>query len=468
MYIKSILTVLIIFVCILLAIAFFTLLERKILGYIQLRKGPNKVSLRGIPQPIADAVKLFTKELNTPMYANTLPFILAPILALFLALTIWIIYPYSRRPIQLKWGIILFLCISSINVYTTLFSGWASNSKYSLLGALRRIAQTISYEVSIALVILTPLILISTLRLNRFNELGSIQFIFLLWPLITTWIITSLAETNRTPFDLAEGESELVSGFNTEFRSGTFALIFIAEYINIIFMGIISAALFTIIPWITLIKDIIFITPLTAIRVLFIWARGAYPRIRYDKLMSLTWKQFLPITLIVLILSVFIYLWCRAGRTDNFDDVKYVVIPPTSINLWKLAAAMNFYFINRIFPFPKGMTVITIAIICATLFPLLIIIATLVLNKSSRINFEKSTPFECGFDPHNSARIPFSLRFFILAVLFLVFDIEIALLMPIPTLISLNIIVKGALIIFCVILIAGLYHEWNENSLEWK
>nr|YP_010944246.1 NADH dehydrogenase subunit 1 [Nectoneanthes uchiwa]WLW41612.1 NADH dehydrogenase subunit 1 [Nectoneanthes uchiwa] len=308
MNIKLIITLLMIFVCVLLAMAFFTLLERKILGYVQLRKGPNKVALSGIPQPMADAVKLFTKELNTPMYANTLPFIFSPMLALFLALTMWIMYPYSANPIQLKWGIMLFLCISSMNVYTTLFAGWSSNSKYSLLGALRSIAQTISYEVSMALVILTPLIMMSTLSLNKFFEMGSIQFTLCLWPLLTTWVITCLAETNRTPFDLAEGESELVSGFNTEFSSGTFALIFMAEYMNIIFMGMISAALFILIPSTPFIKDMMLIIPLTAVSVLFIWARGAYPRMRYDKLMSLTWKQFLPLTLMVIMIMTMMYI----------------------------------------------------------------------------------------------------------------------------------------------------------------
>nr|WBQ42666.1 NADH dehydrogenase subunit 1 [Nectoneanthes oxypoda] len=308
MNIKLIITLLMIFVCVLLAMAFFTLLERKILGYVQLRKGPNKVALSGIPQPMADAVKLFTKELNMPMYANTLPFIFSPMLALFLALTMWIMYPYSANPMQLKWGVMLFLCISSMNVYTTLFAGWSSNSKYSLLGALRSIAQTISYEVSMALVILTPLIMMSTLSLNKFFEAGSIQFTFCLWPLLTTWIITCLAETNRTPFDLAEGESELVSGFNTEFSSGTFALIFMAEYMNIIFMGMISAALFMLTPGAPIIKDVMLIIPLTAISVLFIWARGAYPRMRYDKLMSLTWKQFLPMTLVVIMIMTVVYI----------------------------------------------------------------------------------------------------------------------------------------------------------------
>nr|QNN93047.1 NADH dehydrogenase subunit 1 [Platynereis sp. 1 PA-2020] len=302
MFLKTLISVLIIFICMLLAMAFFTLLERKILGYIQLRKGPNKVSIMGIPQPMADAVKLFTKELNLPISANILPFIFTPMLALFLALILWSLYPYTSAPFFLKYGIMLFLCVSSMNVYTTLFSGWASNSKYSLLGALRSIAQTISYEVSMALVILTPMIMISSLSLNSFTKMNSILFALMLWPLMVTWVITSLAETNRTPFDLAEGESELVSGFNTEYSSGTFALIFMAEYMNIIAMGMITSALFLSVSAINPMSDLIMITLLTAVSVLFIWARGAYPRMRYDKLMSLTWKQFLPMTLVVMML----------------------------------------------------------------------------------------------------------------------------------------------------------------------
>lgn len=332
MLIKPLITSLTIFLCILLAIAFFTLLERKLLGYIQLRKGPNKVSISGIPQPIADALKLFTKELNTPTNANVAPFLFAPILALFLALILWILYPYSRTPILLKWGILITLSVSRINVYSTLFSGWASNSKYSLLGALRRIAQTISYEVRIALTILTPLILIRSLRLNYLNICGSFIISIIVWPLTITWFITSLAETNRTPFDLAEGESELVSGFNTEYRSRTFALIFIAEYINIIAIRMITATVFIIIPNISLISDTILIFILSITSTIFIWARGAYPRIRYDKLISLTWKKFLPITLATIITTIrLIYTWYRAGRTDNLDVVNYGLLTPVSI-----------------------------------------------------------------------------------------------------------------------------------------
>nr|WBQ42679.1 NADH dehydrogenase subunit 1 [Nereididae sp. SIO BIC A9836] len=306
MFVNSVITSTTIFICVLAAMAFFTLLERKILGYIQLRKGPNKVSLMGIPQPMADAVKLFTKELNTPMNANNTPFLVSPMLGLFLALTLWIIYPYSASPMPLKWGLMLFLSLSSMNVYTTLFAGWASNSKYSLLGALRSIAQTISYEVSMALTVLTPMVLIMTVSFNMFIMNTSLMFMFMIWPLFITWLITSLAETNRTPFDLAEGESELVSGFNTEYSSGSFALIFMAEYMNIIAMGMITASLFMSISTYPILTDIILIINLSIISTLFIWARGAYPRMRYDKLMSLTWKQFLPMTLAMIMLSAMI------------------------------------------------------------------------------------------------------------------------------------------------------------------
>nr|NP_009249.1 NADH dehydrogenase subunit 1 [Platynereis dumerilii]AAF02687.1 NADH dehydrogenase subunit 1 [Platynereis dumerilii] len=304
MLLKSPITILITFICILLSMAFFTLLERKILGYIQLRKGPNKVSIMGIPQPMADALKLFTKELNLPTSANVIPFIATPMLALFLALMLWSLYPYYSSPCMMTYSIMLFLCISSMNVYTTLFSGWASNSKYSLLGALRSIAQTISYEVSMALVILTPMIMLTTLSLNLFMKLNSFMFGLMLWPLLVTWFITSLAETNRTPFDLAEGESELVSGFNTEYSSGTFALIFMAEYMNIIAMSMITFVLFMSLCVTSPLTETMMIMLTTLVSVLFIWARGAYPRMRYDKLMSLTWKQFLPMTLVLMTLMI--------------------------------------------------------------------------------------------------------------------------------------------------------------------
>uniref|UniRef100_A0AAU6QGC0 NADH-ubiquinone oxidoreductase chain 1 n=1 Tax=Prionospio sp. 4 MH-2023 TaxID=3059272 RepID=A0AAU6QGC0_9ANNE len=289
------------FVLILLAMAFFTLLERKILGYIQIRKGPNKVGIMGLPQPFADALKLFLKEQALPSMTNYAPFYFAPMLSLVLALLLWALYPTSTPSLLLPFGILLFLSISSLNVYSTLVAGWSSNSKYSLIGALRSIAQTISYEVSMSLILLTAL-----LAFNSYNFISSafntfIPTIFLISPMAIIWFITMLAETNRTPFDLAEGESELVSGFNTEYSSGPFALIFMAEYTSILAMSLFTAALFTS-SQTGVLEDFYFAIKTLLIAVAFIWVRGTLPRMRYDRLMSLTWKTFLPAVISLIIL----------------------------------------------------------------------------------------------------------------------------------------------------------------------
>ena len=291
-------------IILLLAIAFFTLLERKILGYSHLRKGPNKVSFTGLLQPIADAIKLFIKQIIPPSASNKTPYFLSPALGLFLALRMWLIYPFRSNPINFKLGILFFLSISRLNVYSTLLAGWTSNSKYSLLGALRGSAQTISYEVSIAITLISPVIFFKSLNIQNFKLFDLI--IIILLPLFVIWIITILAETNRTPFDLAEGESELVSGFNTEYRSGRFALIFMAEYTNILAISIFSAYLFTslssqILPRIS--SEVFIIFSSTFLAIFFIWARTTLPRIRYDQLIFIAWKRFLPVTLIFLFLS---------------------------------------------------------------------------------------------------------------------------------------------------------------------
>jgi len=285
----------------LLAIAFYTLLERKALGYFQLRKGPNKVGIAGLPQPFADALKLFFKELNKPFQANLPAFIIAPILALILALLIWSLAPVSSPAYFLKYGVIAFLCVSRLSVYTTLGSGWSSNSKYALLGAIRRVAQTISYEVRIALILLSALIIHLSCNIRFFIIYQIIPIFFIAPPLFFIWFATTLAETNRTPFDLAEGESELVSGFNIEYRRGAFALIFIAEYARILIICFISASIFIFSPINSLITDLFILTQAFILAFTFLWIRASFPRIRYDQLISLTWKSFLPLALTFLI-----------------------------------------------------------------------------------------------------------------------------------------------------------------------
>nr|QHD47981.1 NADH dehydrogenase subunit 1 [Claassenia magna]WHU31449.1 NADH dehydrogenase subunit 1 [Claassenia magna] len=286
-------------ICVLVGVAFLTLLERKVLGYIQIRKGPNKVGFMGIPQPFCDAIKLFSKEQTYPSLSNYLPYYYSPVVSLFLSLVIWMIMPYFTGLYMFNLGLLFFLCCTSLGVYTVMIAGWASNSNYALLGGLRSVAQTISYEVSLALILLSVVFLIggfSLLDLGNFQEY--VWLLLMIFPLALSWFASCLAETNRTPFDFAEGESELVSGFNVEYSSGGFALIFLAEYASILFMGMLFSALFLgcdVFSWVFFIK-------LSLISFGFIWVRGTLPRFRYDKLMYLAWSSFLPLSLNYLIL----------------------------------------------------------------------------------------------------------------------------------------------------------------------
>nr|YP_010926818.1 NADH dehydrogenase subunit 1 [Procletes levicarina]WKF54325.1 NADH dehydrogenase subunit 1 [Procletes levicarina] len=285
---------LILVIFVLVAVAFLTLLERKILGYIQIRKGPNKVGFMGLLQPFADAVKLFTKEQTFPTMSNFVPYYLSPVFSLFVALLVWLVMPYDIGLISFNMSILFFLCCTSLGVYSTMGAGWASNSKYALLGCLRAVAQTISYEVSLALILLSMLFLVGGFDLTLFFDYQRyIWFGVFAFPLGLLWFASCLAETNRTPFDFAEGESELVSGFNTEYSSGGFALIFMAEYASILFMSV----LFSIIFLGSGLTSIFFYLKAMFISFCFVWVRGTLPRFRYDKLMYLAWKSFLPVAL---------------------------------------------------------------------------------------------------------------------------------------------------------------------------
>lgn len=296
---------LIFIVPVLLAVAFLTLIERKVLGYIQLRKGPNVVGPFGLLQPIADGVKLFIKEPVRPSSSSPVIFLLAPMLALTLALTLWSPIPLPHPVINLNLGLLFILALSSLAVYSILGSGWASNSKYALIGALRAVAQTISYEVSLGLILLSTVIFAGGFTLQTFNTTQEATWLFIpAWPLAAIWYISTLAETNRAPFDLTEGESELVSGFNVEYAGGPFALFFLAEYANILLINTLSATLFmgaSFIPYLPEFSTINLIIKATFLSVLFLWVRASYPRFRYDQLIHLIWKNFLPLTLALVI-----------------------------------------------------------------------------------------------------------------------------------------------------------------------
>nr|BDC91897.1 NADH dehydrogenase subunit 1 [Armandia sp. GK-2021] len=287
-----------VYLCGALSMAFFTLLERKVLGYMQLRKGPNKVAIMGLAQPFADVMKLFTKEQSGPSFSNIGVFLVSPIFGLMLALFIWSFFPSSYPAFFAILTSVVFICISSLNVYGTLLAGWSSNSKYALLGSLRAIAQTISYEVSMALIFLSVLSLHEILELNQMFSSGFYIMFFLL-PVACVWLITCLAETNRTPLDLAEGESEIVSGFNVEYSAAPLAFILMAEYMNVIFMSVLTA---TVLVGVTYTLMATFWSVVLVYS--FVWVRGSLPRMRYDKLMALTWKSFLPMSLMVFMLAM--------------------------------------------------------------------------------------------------------------------------------------------------------------------
>lgn len=276
----------------LISIAYLTLAERKILGYTQSRKGPNVVGIYGILQPLADGVKLFSKEIIIPNHVNIYLYFFSPILALTLSLCIWAIIPIYNSVININLGILAIFALGGIGVYPILMSGWSSNSKYAFLGSLRAAAQMISYEVCLGLILIN--VILFSHSFNLYNIISQqIWYIFPLFPAFVMFLISSVAETNRAPFDLTEGESELVSGFNVEYSSMSFALFFLAEYGHIIFASFFIVNLFMG-GFIFLYLFFIFF---------FIWIRTSYPRLRYDQLMNLLWKDFLPLSLSLILLS---------------------------------------------------------------------------------------------------------------------------------------------------------------------
>jgi NADH-ubiquinone oxidoreductase chain 1 len=285
----------------LVSLSFFTLTERKVLGYLQFRKGPNKIRAGGILQPFSDALKLISKQILWLRFRNYIFYLLRPFLRFLLILLMWSIFCYINNILDFNFSCVFFLCCLGFRVYSLMLSGWSSNSKFSYTGAIRGVAQSISYEVSLALIVLIPFFFSKALG---FKELLDYQINYIFWwilfPILLIWILRILAEINRSPFDFAEGESELVSGFNVEYGGIIFGVIFIAEYISIVFLSLLTVCIFFGFS----LNNIFFYTTTLFYLFFILWIRGSLPRFRYDFLIYVCWKGVLP--LILMFMSYFL------------------------------------------------------------------------------------------------------------------------------------------------------------------
>nr|QSR89832.1 NADH dehydrogenase subunit 1 [Ceratosolen fusciceps] len=286
-------------ILLLMSIAFLTLFERKLIGLIQLRKGPNKNGFLGLMQPFSDGLKLMMKEWIYLLMSYYGLYLICPVLSMMLMFMLWLNLPFWISLFNNNMHIIMIFCIASMEVYVLMLSGWASGCTYGLIGSLRAIAQTVSYEVSMILIMFSVMMLVEEFDLSMYFKLQYYSwFVLMLMPVSMMMFISMLAEIHRTPFDFTEGESELVSGFNVEYMSGPFAMLFVAEYGMLLFMCYFFTLLFLGGNYYSL----IFYTMMLLLIFLMIWIRGTFPRMRYDKVMSLVWMNFLPIILSILLI----------------------------------------------------------------------------------------------------------------------------------------------------------------------
>ncbi len=315
----TLLKVVIILVPLFIVVAYYTLAERKVIGYMQARIGPNRVGPKGLFQPFADMLKLMFKEIIIPTKSNRYLFIIAPIITFAPSMAAWAVMPFTDTLVfaDINAGLLYILAMTSLGVYGVIIAGWASNSKYALLGAMRSVAQIVAYEIAMGFALVGVLMAGGSLNLGDIveSQTGGIYhwFIIPLFPLFMVYLISGVAETNRAPFDVAEGESEIVAGFHVEYSGMTFAVFFLAEYANMILIAMLASLMFFggwLSPWPSLMGDnIVWLFLKTGFfMLLFIWFRATFPRYRYDQIMRLGWKVLIPVTIVWLVVEgLFVY-----------------------------------------------------------------------------------------------------------------------------------------------------------------
>ena len=315
----TLLKVVIILVPLFIVVAYYTLAERKVIGYMQIRKGPNRVGPKGLFQPFADMFKLMFKEIIIPTKSNRYLFIIAPIITFAPSMAAWAVMPFTDTLVfaDINAGLLYILAMTSLGVYGVIIAGWASNSKYALLGAMRSAAQIVAYEIAMGFALVGVLMAGGSLNLGDIveSQSGGIYhwFVIPLFPLFMVYLISGVAETNRAPFDVAEGESEIVAGFHVEYSGMTFAVFFLAEYANMILIAMLASLMFFggwLSPWPSLMGDnIVWLFLKTGFfMLLFLWFRATFPRYRYDQIMRLGWKVLIPVTIVWLVVEgLFVY-----------------------------------------------------------------------------------------------------------------------------------------------------------------
>nr|AAS77799.1 NADH dehydrogenase subunit 1 [Aleyrodes proletella] len=299
----KVMNMIILIITVMLSIAFFTLMERKLISYMQNRKGPNKVALMGMLQPISDAIKLMGKELNLNLKSNFTMYMMSPLMNILCSMTMWLSFPFMFNFSFMKMSLLFMISCSSFNTITIMAMSWSSNSNYAFIGMMRTVAQLISYEINFMMIIIIMINLNEEINMNMMMKMQKYLPTLMLVPIMfMMWMLTILAETNWTPFDFSEGESELISGFNIEFSSNMFMMLFLAEYASILIMSFLTNSMFMNMSQ----HKISFLTMYLMMTMIFIWTRSTYPRFRYDKLMKLNWTQMLPSTSFILFMMIMI------------------------------------------------------------------------------------------------------------------------------------------------------------------
>ena len=452
-----------------ICVAFFTLFERKVLGGIQRRRGPNFVGFWGLLQAFADALKLLFKEINVPSGANLFFFLFSPIMMLTLSLTLWAVIPFSNdyTYCELNYSIFFIFIISTLNVYNLILAGISSNSRYALLGGVRAAAQMISYEIPMSVSLIGIGMIANSFNLNNISVLqNNLYNICLTLPFFIIFLVCALAETNRTPFDLPEAEAEIVAGYNVEYSSILFAFFFLAEYSNIMFISFFTAFLFFGYQY-------FFYLEVIFIMLFFIVVRASLPRYKYSQLMDICWKMLFPAVIAYFYLVALVLFIYSAGNNSGYDQniINFINLMLEGESASKTAifylGCIQFKISDNVLRNTLEYEKLFLFFLASLFFAVLLTFITWILIPKNKSNV-KGSSYECGYEPIGAPTTKFEVHFYIVAILFIIFDVEILFLYPWAIGLSrMSFAGFFSMSIFLLILLVGFAYEWFKGALDW-